>query len=435
MLLTPHHFQYQDQYQETQLSERFRILSPFGWGVGELDIDKDGLVTGNFTLLQFRGLLDDGLIIRIPDPDPIPETRPVEEWFSPSMDHLEVFLGIPKEHEGGINCQFDQGSSARRSRYFGTPHTTKDFNTGENSREVVLARKNLRILFGGEDKADFSTLKIAELIRTPGGALVPRNTFIPPSIWISSTEYLPRLARGQLEILTAMVMSLSDLQRGLSDQGGVDPRRLSLHQTLASYIPVLSHYTQVGMIHPESLYLTLSRLAAQLSAFSPDLNPKDLPPYDHLNLSRTFRELDLKFREVMEQLSPTRYQAIPLESKGKYLLMGTISDPELLQSGQFYLVASGEALANEAAQQSFTQGLKVGAVDDMEVILKSAMSGVRLHPTIRPAANIPVKTGHFYYRLETHGNYWQRITETQRLAIYVPSGLQDMKIELLATKD
>ena len=39
MLLTPHHFQHWDRYYDATLMERFQALSPFGWGVGELDID------------------------------------------------------------------------------------------------------------------------------------------------------------------------------------------------------------------------------------------------------------------------------------------------------------------------------------------------------------------------------------------------------------
>ena len=65
--------------------------------------------------------------------------------------------------------------------------------------------------------------------------------------------------------------------------------------------------------------------------------PKTLPTYEHTNLSRSFRELDIKIRNVVEHISPTRYVTIPLEKRGETLFVGQISDATLLEKGQFFL--------------------------------------------------------------------------------------------------
>lgn len=79
--------------------------------------------------------------------------------------------------------------------------------------------------------------------------------------------------------------------------------------------------------------------------------------------------------------------------------------------------------------------LKIGAIDDMELILNAAMPGVRLHHVLRPPASIPAKAGLQYFALESEGTFWDRICEGQVLAIYIPGDLQTLKIELLAVKE
>ena len=108
-----------------------------------IDIDRDGLANGSFTLLEFRAVMPDGLVLRIPEQDAIPPTRLIEELFPPSLDHLDVFVGIPMDHVGIANCQLDQKGLAREPRYASTFVSIPDFNTGENAKEVMVARKNI----------------------------------------------------------------------------------------------------------------------------------------------------------------------------------------------------------------------------------------------------------------------------------------------------
>ena len=147
MFLTPHHFQQWDRYNETLFAERLQSLSPFGWGVSDLSIDTDGLINGSFTLLGFRGILPDGLMIRTPDQDMLPETRSITELFPPSSDHLDVYLGVPVYNPGAVNYRFNDSPVSRATRFIAEYVKVPDDNTGENVREIAVARKNLKIFF------------------------------------------------------------------------------------------------------------------------------------------------------------------------------------------------------------------------------------------------------------------------------------------------
>jgi type VI secretion system protein ImpJ len=434
MLLTPHLFQQWDRYHDVMLAERLQHLHPFGWGVCHIDIDRDGLANGSFTLLEFRAVMSDGLVFRIPEQDVIPPTRLIEELFPPSLDHLDVFVGIPMDHVGIANCQLDQKGLAREPRYQSTFVSIPDFNTGENAKEVMVARKNMKVFFSGEDMPDASIMKIAELVRTPGGAITLRDSFIPPLLWLSGSEALTRLLRSLLELLVSMGTALADQQRGIREHGGMDLLRFSMLHAIFSYIPALAHYNQVGRIHPEVVYLALSRLAGELALMSPDANPKDLPTYEHTNLSGTFRELDIKIRNVVEHISPTRYVTIPLEKRGETLFVGQISDAALLETGQFFLSVSGADL-DDTVSSLFVKRVKIGAMDDMDLIINAAMPGVRFRHVAQTPASIPSKAGHQYFGLENQGGFWDRIKQSQTIALYVPQELQNTTIEILVTKE
>lgn len=435
MLLTPHLFQQWDRYHDLVLGERLQNLHPFGWGLCQLDIDRDGLANGSFTLLQCRGVMPDGLIVRIPEHDTIPSTRLLgEDLFPPSMEYLEVFLGVPMDHTGIANCKLDQKALPREPRYESTLVSVPDFNTGDNTKEIMVARKNLKIFFTGEDMPDSSIMKIGELVRTPGGTITLRESYIPPLLWVSGSEALTRLLRSLLELMVSMGSALADQQRGIREHGGMDLLRFSMLHAIFSYIPVLAHYNHVGKIHPEALFVNLARLAGELLLMSPNASPKDLPLYEHTNLSRSFRELDITIRNIVEHISPTRYITIPLEKRGETMFVGQVSEGALLEKGQFFLSVSGGE-SEEAVRALLLKRVKIGAIDDMDLIVNAAMPGVRFRHIVRPPASIPGKTGHQYFQWETQGGFWDRIKQSQGVALYVPSELQDIKIEVLVTKE
>ncbi|MBI3596644.1 MAG: type VI secretion system baseplate subunit TssK [Nitrospirae bacterium] len=434
MFLTPHHFQHWDRYHDMLLSERLRSLTPFGWGLTELDIDTDGLVNGNFALLSLHGVMPDGLVVKIPDQDPSPEARSLGNLFSPTLEHLDVFIGIPVEYPGAANCRLDNAAGPRSTRYVADYTKVPDDNTGENVREITVAQKNLKIFFSGEDTADYITVKIAELVRTAGGTNALRETYIPPCLSVSASAYLMRLVRGLLDVLSAKSNSLTGVQRGAAESGTADMVKFSLLHTVNSYTPLLSHICQVGTVHPEVLFLTLSQLAGELTTFSPDYHSKDLSPYHHTDLSKTFKDLEQKIRAMVESVTPTQCISIPLVTSRENIWSGRVSDERLFVSSRFYLAAAGD-LPEEQTREQIPRRVKVGSTHELDLIVSTAMPGVHLYHTPRPPMSIPVKAGHQYFRLENQGEFWNSICRSQSLAFYVPADLKGLRFELLAVKE
>jgi type VI secretion system protein ImpJ len=434
MLLTPQHYQQWDQYHENLLSQRLNVLGPFGWGITDLDIDHDGLANGRFALLSLRGVMPDGLVVDLPRLDMAPQMRTWGDLFQASKEQLDVYLAVPAERHDGINCELDRNTGARVPRYSAGHARCVDTNTGDNPRDVLVANKNLRILFTGEETADTVTLKIAELVRMPSGAVGLRETFIPPCLTISASGYLMRLLRGLLELLTAKTNSFVNPQRGLFEVVGMDLAKFSLVQALYSHLPVLTHIHHVEKVHPERLYLALARLAGQLLMLAPSAEQVEMPLYDHGNLAQTFGELDRKIRMIIEGVTPTRHVSIPLEAAGDNMWVGRVPESRLFGSSQFFVVVSGD-LTEDQIRSQIPHQVKVGSPTKLKDIVAAAMPGVRLYHTPRPPATLPVKMGHQYFRLDDRGVFWEEIKKSQVVALHIPDSLQGLNIQLLAAKD
>lgn len=440
MLLGPHHFQQAERYYETLLVERFRESSPFAWGFVECQMNQDALQGGCVEVLSCRGVMPDGLVIRAPDCDALPNPRPVEGLFTASLERLDVFLGIPAERAEGPNCRLNgEVAPSSVTRYVAASMEVPDEITGQNyageRREILIARKHTKILFPSEDVTGQVTVKIAEIVRTQTGGLAFQDTYIPPCLSVGASSGLMRRLNALLESLVGKRQALTAYV-GSAAQGQPDYRNLMLFHALSGAIPVLAHVIAVGRMHPEALYLALCRLAGELSAVPPGSDPRELPRYVHTDLRSTFSELDLKIRAAIKEEPPSRHSSIPLIRQApprERVWEGTIPDDRLLQSGELYLVAGGEA-QDEPLQAVIAQRVKVATPGEIDVIVGTMVRGLRLMPVSPPPVGLPAKTGCGYFRLEKKGEFWEAICRSRAVAFYVPDDLSKLKWEFIAAK-
>ena len=434
MLLTPQHFQQWDRYYESLVVDRFRNHDPFAWGIVDLDIDHDGLANGRFTLLKCTVVLPDGLVVDCPDQDASPQTRVFSDHFLSTTESLNVYLGIPVDRTDGMSCQLGKESGARPPRFLAEHVQAIDTTTGDNPREVLVAKKNLRLFFSGEETADTVSIKVAELVRNPSGAVGLRETYIPPSLWVCASPYLLRLLRGLIELLVAKRTTFSDAHRGVLDLVGADLAKFALVSAVSTHLPVLQHLSQVEQVHPESLYTAMVRLAGQLLMLVPPNESVDLPAYQHENLSGTFQALDKRIRSIIEGVTPTRYILIPLDSSGDNVWVGRVPESRLFASAQFFVMASGD-LPEDQVRNLVPQQVKIGSPSKLKEIVAAAMPGVRLYHTPRPPTTLPMKAGTQYFRLDDRGVFWDEIKKSQVVALHVPESLHGVRVQLVATKE
>jgi type VI secretion system protein ImpJ len=70
----------------------------------------------------------------------------------------------------------------------------------------------------------------------------------------------------------------------------------------------------------------------------------------------------------------------------------------------------------------------------MDVIVATALPGLRLTYISTPPPSLPVRSGSRYFRVEKQGDFWESVCRSHVIAFYVPAELNKLRLELLAIK-
>ena len=435
LFLTPQLFQQADRYRDSQLHFRVKPLTAFYWGLTDLEVDRDGLENGFFTLYRCSGVWPDGLPVQIPDEDAAPQARSFKALFAPSAESLDVYLAIPARHPDAVNVRVDINGGGRTPRYQLELLRVTDETVEGNECEIPVASKNLEILFSGESLDDKIWIKIAELGRTAAGTAVLRDaSYIAPCVSVAASVTLMSILHRVLEMLAAKSGALSQQRRHITEFGSSDMANFWLLHTVNSYVPMLAHFFNVPNRHPEQLYLVLAQIVGELSTFALQADPRDVPRYDHENLFKTFDELEKKIRFLLDTIIPSKYVIIPLEKTPELFYVGHILDDRLLKTAQFYLATNAQVPANRLIEDVPAKA-KISSPDEVGMLIGRAVPGVSVtHEPIPPSA-IPVKPNYKYFHLHTQGRWWDVICTSRSVALYLPDEFPDLKAELVAVKE
>jgi type VI secretion system protein ImpJ len=437
MLLTPHHFQQWDNYHEELLNSRLASLVPYEWGILDLQVNRESVNNGYFEVVRCSAIMPDGLMLNIPQTDPAPSPRSVEGHFDSAAQNLDVYLSIPAKRVGAANYQANGKDGGRMVRYLQDPAVMPDETTGDNEQQLALARGNLKLLFGGEVREGYGTIKIAELGRTATGQLALSENYIPPALNVAASTWLVNLHRQIIEILITKSTTLGEQRRqraaSLADFTTSEVAAFWLLHTVNAAIPGLAHLFRTRVVHPERLYLEMAKLAGELMTFSTDRHPKDIVRYEHTDLYYTFSQLATEIRDLLETVIPTRCVPIPLENVRESLYTGRVQDERLLAEAAFFLGVRAQVPEGRLIER-VPRVVKIASRDTIDAVIGSAMEGVKLLHASPPPAPIPTRVGYHYFGLDTVGPFWDRIRGSKGLAVYIPNEFPDVKLEMYAIK-
>jgi len=437
MLLTPHHFQQWDNYHEELLNSRVRSLLPFEYGILDLQINREAIANGNFQIINCHAVLPDGLMINVPDAEAVPDLRQVGNHFHPEAEKLGVHLAIPARKMGEANFQANGVKANLNLRFLQEGALVKDETSGSNEQPLAYAKSNLRIIFDDEVRDGFTSMKIAELVRTPTGQLMINEDYIPPTLKSSASAWLVNMLRQLVEILNTKSGSLGEQRRqrnaSLADFTTSEVAVFWLLHTINSAIPTMAHFFRSPLLHPEKLYLEMAEIVGKLMTFSTDLYPRDIVKYDHDDLHFTFYNLSTQLKELLETVIPSRCVPIPLEKTRDTLYVGRVEDERLLKEAGFYLAVRAQ-MPESRLIEGIPRVVKIGSRDVIDTIINSALPGVVLTHASPPPAPIPTRVGFRYFMLDTIGPYWDGIKGSKVIAVYVPDEIPDEKLEMYAVK-
>lgn len=429
--LSPQHLQSQDRFLEGVLQFQLHALQFRPWGFRQIRIDQAALAGGALAISEASGILPDGLMFEMPGADELPAAKPLADYFTPDVDRVDFYLSAPGYREGGFNV-----ASARHdaeTRYRAEVEMVRDENTGASEQPVTVARKNLRLLAETENREGSSVLRAARVRKTDCGLFQLDPHFVPPLIEFHASDYLVSIVRRLVEILAAKSSELAAARRhknqSLADFTAADIPRFWLLYTVNQAMPEFRQFFEAGPCHPEPLYAAMLSLAGALTTFSLDVQPRDLPLYDHEDLGKCFTALDEKLRLLLETVIPENYVSLPLKPVRSAIYAASIDDDRYLDRTRMYLAVGANAGRAEILAK-VPQLIKVCSADSIEHLVQRALPGISLAHAAPPDA-VPVKLNFEYFSLNQSGGAWEAVVRARNLAAYVPDDFPNPQLELI----
>ena len=368
----------------------------------------------------------------MPGPDNAPTPKPLVKTFEVDQNEIDIYLGVPEYRERGMNVSSPR--SGVDTRYVADISLLRDENTGMTEKPVQIARKNFRLLTASELPEGTTALQAARVRKSASGVYSLDRTFVPPLLNFHANEYLVSLARRQIEILSARSSQLAGSRRqknqSLADFSASDVANFWLLYTVNSYFPVLNHLFETKRAHPERYFAAVLALAGALTTFSTEMHPRDLPKYDHNNLSFCFSDLDDKLRKLLETVVPTNCVSLPLKFIQPSIYGTAIADDRYLKNTRMYLAMNADLPKTDLIGK-VPSLVKVCSASHVEHLVRQALPGVPLVHLQAPPNSIPIKMSYEYFSLSQNGVAWEAVGRSRNLAAYVPSDIPNPEMELV----
>ena len=434
LFLRPQHFQQQALFADARMGEMLRLMHAHPWGIQGVAIDADALAAGSLHLNQLQAVFQDGTQFDAPGADPLPLARDLRELPQLGVETI-VYACLPVLNAFGGNKTNDVTDTSKPARFLAAEVSVPDLYTGALESAVETLHANVRLMLEPENRDGHLSLALARLIKNPAGVWSVDAHFVPPAVTIGAASSLHMIVRRLLDILLVKSQALAGTHRERSknvvEYGSSDIASFWLLHTVNRVFPLLNHMTRFPQAHPEELYKTLAQFAGELLTFSSNLTLNEIPVYAHDDLTGTFQKLDTLIRNLLDTVISSRYMMIPLANPKPSFHIGKLESDRLLEGTDFYLSISSELPAAQVIE-TVPFKLKVGAPDDVDKILNSALPGIRLNYAAQTPAPIPVRVGNHYFALEPQGVIFERMLKSRSICIYVPQALLDFKLELIA---
>jgi type VI secretion system protein ImpJ len=124
---------------------------------------------------------------------------------------------------------------------------------------------------------------------------------------------------------------------------------------------------------------------------------------------------------------------IPL-TPPKYGIRGAKIDAPLLKEAVFVLAANAQ-VPIEKLRSGFPSQVKIGPVEQIQALVRSALPGITVQPLPVAPRQIPYHAGFAYFELNKQGELWKQMQQSGGLAIHVGGDFPGLELEFWAIKN
>jgi type VI secretion system protein ImpJ len=431
LFLQPQHFQQQDRYLERFVEGRSHALIPFSWGLTEIEFERDLLSVGKLALRAATGVFPDGTPFRMPDEDALPPPLNVGEDIRDQLVFLSVPCRRPDSPDFDSTSASD-GLARHNIRQWEARDTTS--NSGGTAL-LDVGPLSTRVLLASDVTDAYACIPIAHVIeRRADQQVVLEEKFIPTVLRARAAKPLASFTTELVGLLHQRGEALAGRVSGTSRGGTAEIADFLMLECINRYEPLLAHYADAGILHPEELFRIFVSVAGELATFTrPSKRPATLAPYRHDRLRETFEPVMAALRASMNAVIEQGAIQIPLERRKFGISVATVGEASLYKTAVFVLAARADLPAEELRKRFPTQ-LKIGPVEKISELVNFALPGVPVNAVPVAPRQIPFHAGFAYFELDQSHELWAQLSASGGLAIHVAGDFPGLATELWAIR-
>lgn len=429
LTLGPQHFQLQDLYHETRLQRMAAAMNPHFWGVRAMQWNLDGLGHNRLHADTLSVLFPDGDVYDAPGVDLLPD--PVDLSRLPvDVQTFTFYIALPVLKPHGGNAEGE-------GRYVRCESEALDLFSEALAIDVPYLKKQPRLISQLVPRDALACVPVIRIHRAAQGGFEHDASFIPPCVAIGATPALGRMLEGLISAMTAKIETLQHMHRKTSaDTYQVSAGDMSswwMLNIVSTANAQLMHCARSPGHHPETLYQKLLAVAGGLLTFSDRYKTADLPAYQHELLGDVFASMDMLLRDLIDTVISARYFLIPLvQDRNRPSFHHAVLDPaRITKETQLCLAISADMPALQLVA-AVPNRIKLGAPDDIEKILGSALSGIPIAHMPQVPSAVPVRPGTCYFSISTKSALYDNAIKAGALTVLALEGIPGLKIELVA---
>lgn len=420
MFLRPQHFQAADRYWNELLATSQRSDNAYNYGLRAIELSEEALANFQVQVTQCRARMRDGTLIDLEvgqEPDRVDLKTALE-----NQAEVMVYLAFRKLRLGRPNVG---------EHYVETVLAVADESRGGNEQELQFRDWNLRILLSTDDLQGWEALPIGRVKRAGGADARPvlDDDYYPPVLAVEAWRPLGiDLVRRLYDFVGQRVEVLSQraVDRGLSftSQSPRDVEELLKLIALNQASAVLGCLTFAQGVHPFPVYAELCRIVGMLSIFDETRRTPDIPRYDHDDLARIFKWVDLRIRELA--VGTDKPDRVPYEQRffeGRRLGMRVKIKSDWLHSGwKWYVGVLGRNVSQDECRMLLQPGKldwKMGSESRVDMLFQYAIPDVKHAEVPRPPHDLPAHQGWIFYEVSRDATNaaWRDVLAEESLAL------------------
>jgi len=300
----------------------------------------------------------------------------------------------------------------------------------------MIGQLQTRLMLEPQERAGYICIGVARVLESRSDKnIILDEEYIPPLI----NCILNTRVKNYIKEICGLLGSRAEALAGrVSESGRGGTAEISdflLLQVVNRLEPLFEHLQHLPTLHPTDLYRIAIQVAGELSTFTkPSKRPVSLPEYKHDDLKLTFSYVMEEIRDCLSMVLEQNAVPLPLTPPKFGTRAAKIPDPNLLRDA-FFVLAINSQIPSEQLRSSFPGQVKIGPVEQIQQLVRSALPGINVNSLPVAPRQIPYHAGFSYFELNKQSELWKQMYTSGGFAIHIAGDFPGLEIEFWAIKN